>query len=97
MSNTTSQARGLTFFQALTLVFVVLKLTHNIDWSWWAVLLPLWGPAVVVVGLLLVWAVVAGLATLAYVVVVPKKKRREQAAARRARKSLESYARSFKR
>ena len=26
----------------LTIVFVVLKLTHNIDWSWWWVLSPLW-------------------------------------------------------
>ena len=24
-------------------VFIVLKLTDNIDWSWWIVLLPFWG------------------------------------------------------
>lgn len=24
----------------LTIIFMVLKLTHNIDWSWWWVLLP---------------------------------------------------------
>jgi hypothetical protein len=29
---------GLT--EVLTLIFVVLKLTHQIDWSWWLVLLP---------------------------------------------------------
>jgi ABC-type antimicrobial peptide transport system permease subunit len=28
------------FMSALTLVFVVLKLTDYIDWSWWLVLLP---------------------------------------------------------
>jgi len=28
--------------ETLTLIFVVLKLTHNIDWSWWWVLSPLW-------------------------------------------------------
>ena len=27
-------------FTVLTLIFVVLKLTHVIDWSWWAVLAP---------------------------------------------------------
>jgi membrane protein YdbS with pleckstrin-like domain len=29
----------------LLIVFVVLKLTGNIDWSWWWVLSPLWIPA----------------------------------------------------
>ena len=27
-----------------TLVFVILKLTHVVDWSWWWVLSPLWIP-----------------------------------------------------
>lgn len=28
------------FTEVLTLIFIFLKLTHNIDWSWWLVLLP---------------------------------------------------------
>ena len=28
----------------LTLLFVALKLTGNIDWSWWWVLSPMWLP-----------------------------------------------------
>jgi len=28
------------FTEILTLIFIVLKLTHYIDWSWWYVLLP---------------------------------------------------------
>lgn len=28
------------FVEVLTLIFVVLKLTGSIDWSWWLVLLP---------------------------------------------------------
>ncbi len=32
-------------FGLLTVLFVGLKLTNYIDWSWWCVLLPLWGPA----------------------------------------------------
>lgn len=28
----------------LFLVFLVLQLTHVIDWSWWWVTAPLWGP-----------------------------------------------------
>jgi hypothetical protein len=35
---------GLSFLQVLTIVFVVLKLTNVINWSWWFVLMPLWLP-----------------------------------------------------
>jgi hypothetical protein len=48
---------GLGFIGTLTLVFVVLKLTDNIDWSWWWVLSPLWIP----VALLLVLAAIFAL------------------------------------
>lgn len=34
----------------LTLLFVGLKLTDNIDWSWWLVLLPLYGPLALALG-----------------------------------------------
>lgn len=49
-----NQTTGIGFFGILTIVFVVLKLTHVIDWSWWLVLLPFYGPAVVVFGFLAV-------------------------------------------
>ncbi len=35
---------GIGFFGLLTIVFIGLKLTHYIDWSWWWVLGPLWIP-----------------------------------------------------
>ena len=35
---------GANFTITLLTVFVVLKLTNNIDWSWWWVLSPLWIP-----------------------------------------------------
>lgn len=31
------------FFGLLTLLFIALKLTGVIKWSWWLVLLPSWG------------------------------------------------------
>lgn len=31
------------FLPALTLLFIGLKLTNNIDWSWWWVTAPSWG------------------------------------------------------
>jgi len=31
------------FLSALTLIFITLKLTGHIDWSWWWVTAPMWG------------------------------------------------------
>lgn len=38
---------GSGFLGALTLIFITLKLTDNIDWSWLWVLSPIWIPAAV--------------------------------------------------
>lgn len=35
---------GSLFFAILGLIFITLKLTHFIDWSWWWVLAPIWAP-----------------------------------------------------
>lgn len=44
MSNNSTNGGGIGFCGLLTIVFIVLKLTNNIDWSWWWVLSPLWIP-----------------------------------------------------
>ena len=36
---------GIGFLGLLGIVFIILKLTDVIDWSWWWVTLPLWGGA----------------------------------------------------
>ena len=42
---------GIGIFTVLAVVFIVLKLIGVIDWSWWWVLCPVWGPlALLVVG-----------------------------------------------
>jgi hypothetical protein len=40
--------------EILTIIFVVLKLTGYIDWSWWLVTLPFWGSAVLGLFILLI-------------------------------------------
>jgi hypothetical protein len=48
-------SNGIGFGTVLFLVFLVLKLTDNIDWSWWWVTSPLWIPlalGVVVMGIM---------------------------------------------
>ena len=39
-----SQSSGIGFFGLLGIVFITLKLTGYIAWSWWWVLAPIWGP-----------------------------------------------------
>ena len=41
------------FFELLGIVFITLKLMGKIDWSWWWVTAPLWGPyaVLIIVGL----------------------------------------------
>ena len=40
--NKTVVRGGASFTELLTLVFIVLKLTGVISWSWWWVLSPIW-------------------------------------------------------
>jgi len=54
MSNKSSSgSSGIGFLSVLGIVFVVLKLTGNITWSWWLVLLPLYGGVALIVVILL--------------------------------------------
>lgn len=48
------------FLDVLTLIFITLKLTGVINWSWWLVLLPLYFPLVIIL-------VVAVLVTLSVI------------------------------
>lgn len=40
--NNSTQSGGIGFFGMLTILFIALKLTGYIDWSWWWVLAPIW-------------------------------------------------------
>lgn len=55
-----SESTGLGLGPVLFIVFLVLKLTHVIDWSWWWVTAPLWvGAAVGAVAVILLAIAVA--------------------------------------
>jgi hypothetical protein len=58
MANTSNNSsNGLGIGTVLFIVFMVLKLTHVIDWSWWWVTAPLWAPIILIglIGLLAIW------------------------------------------
>ena len=49
MTTSSSSSGGIGFFGLLTIVFIILKLTHYINWSWIWVLSPLWLPVAFVI------------------------------------------------
>ena len=57
MANTSNSSNGLGVGTILFLIFMVLKLTNYIDWSWWWVTAPLWIPILIIgiIGLLAIF------------------------------------------
>lgn len=49
-----STSNGIGIGTITALVFVVLKLCHVIDWSWWWVLAPVWIPVLLTAGVFLI-------------------------------------------
>jgi len=41
-----NKARMLSFETILFFIFLILKLTNQIDWSWWMITAPLWLPLI---------------------------------------------------
>lgn len=54
MSKNTTSSGGIGFAGMLAILFIGLKLTNSITWSWWWVLSPLWISAALVILILLV-------------------------------------------
>ena len=64
MSDSNVQSGGGSFLSLLFLVFLTLKLTGHITWSWWYVTMPLWGGLAIVLSGLALFALGAGLVLL---------------------------------
>jgi hypothetical protein len=58
MSNKSNSSNGLGLGTILFLIFMVLKLTNYIDWSWWWITAPLWIPLLIILGVLAVIGIV---------------------------------------
>lgn len=59
VSSSSSSSGGIGFTGLLQIVFIILKLCHIIEWSWWWVLAPTWITVLllaVVVGIVIVVA-----------------------------------------
>ena len=60
-SQQSSRSNGIGLGSLLGIVFIVLKLTGFITWSWWWVLSPFWIPFVLVLVIFLVAGIIAAL------------------------------------
>lgn len=58
--NKSARRGGISFLGLLTIVFIVLKLTGVINWSWLWVTVLLWGPLAAVVVVWVVCALIIG-------------------------------------
>lgn len=63
-----SSGGGIGLFGVLGVVFVVLKLTHVIDWSWWYVTVPFWGGLALVLVIVGVPLILVGIAAVVVIV-----------------------------
>jgi hypothetical protein len=55
---------GISLDVILFVVFLILKLTGHIDWSWLWVTSPPWIPFAIVLGFMIFWIVILGLSKL---------------------------------
>ena len=62
MNQEKATKRGLSSASIIGIVFVVLKLTHTIDWPWLWVLSPFWIPFAIVLLMLMIGGTMIGLA-----------------------------------
>lgn len=55
---------GIGLLGALGVLFVGLKLTGFISWSWWWVTAPFWGPFALIIGIAVIALLIAGAVNL---------------------------------
>ena len=58
-NKTTARTSGISFMTVLFFIFLILKLTKTISWSWWLVTLPIWGGLALFLLVILIAAIVA--------------------------------------
>lgn len=64
MSKSNNGSSGIGIPIVLFIVFLVLKLTDNIDWSWWWVTSPLWIPVGLVLGIIAIAFIIVMIALM---------------------------------
>lgn len=87
-NTTTVSGSGFGLGGAVFIVFLTLKLTDYIDWSWWWVTAPLWIPWAIWLVILVVALILTGILNLL--------ESNQSKKNRKARKALDDYRRSLR-
>ena len=61
-NGSTTQSSGIGFVGLLTILFIGLKLTGHIGWSWWWVLAPIWGTTALLLFAVALWLLLSWIA-----------------------------------
>jgi len=64
MADSKATSSGVSLATVLVAIFVVLKLTHVIDWSWWWVFSPWWIGLAIFIAIIAIIGLVAGVVFL---------------------------------
>lgn len=91
MTNSSSNSGGIGLPALLAVLFIALKLTGVIAWSWLWVLAPFWIPLALVVAVVVCGGLVIGVAKLIHVLTTSKEDRVKEKQAARARKLVDSF------
>lgn len=77
MSNTrtSTTTSGVSILELLTVAFIILKLCHVIDWSWWWVLAPTWIPLALAAVILVICGIIK---LIGWILGRRRRKQREQ-------------------
>lgn len=57
MSKKSSSSGGISFIGLVTILFIGLKLTNHIAWSWWWVLAPIWIIIPILIVIVILWII----------------------------------------
>ncbi len=68
------RTNSINFTGLLTILFIGLKLTNQISWSWWWVLSPIWIPIAIALGILAAAGLVAGILWAISEIAKPKRR-----------------------
>lgn len=54
MDDSKSTIGSVSFSTLLVIIFLILKLTNNIDWSWWWIFSPYWIPVISFISIMII-------------------------------------------
>ena len=68
IKNLTKSRLNIPWALFFSLILIIMKITNVIDWSWWIVFIPMWGPFAIVIAIFLIVLVIYYLIIIGYLI-----------------------------